>query len=460
MIIASLLLSIVAFAGARVSISIPATGHLTVDAEFSTTTRSWSFRNAYAGALGIAERIEEFRAFGFAGRDARVSKSAAGEFRSELDATRISYTVRLSDPRPSDVPYVSWLAADQGLVMFADLLPLEMESVSVEFKLPSGWSVESSVSSDANGRYEVKKPQKAVFLIGSSLQKRADIVDGMVLHTVLSGTWRFKDKDASKAATRVMGKYLALTGYRLPEKSVVMIAPLPVKVGSTKWKAETRGSTVVLLMDPAAQIHNWIGQLGIIFSHEIFHLWIPNRLRLEGDYDWFFEGFTLYIALRIALELKIIHFKEYLDTLARVYDSYLSYADDVSLIEASERRWTTPGSLVYDKGMLVAFLYDLMVRKESGGKTTLADRYSRLFNGGLSDGAGANEAIISVLGSSPATKELAKSYIESRSEIKLEQLLPAYGLQLDSSGKSSRLRVSRELDEDQKHLLRSLGYRK
>ena len=38
-------------------------------------------------------------------------------------------------------------------------------------------------------------------------------------------------------------------------------------------------------------------------------------------------------------------------------------ADELSLIDASERRWTTGNAAVYDKGMLVAFLYDLAIRK-------------------------------------------------------------------------------------------------
>jgi predicted metalloprotease with PDZ domain len=109
--------------------------------------------------------------------------------------------------------------------------------------------------------------------------------------------------------------------------------------------------------------------------------------------------------------------------------------------------------------MLVAFLYDLMVRRESSGKTTLADRYRDLFNGGVTDKTDGNEAIIRLLGLSPASKDFVKSYVESSKEIELEQLLPAFGLQLDSSGKTSQLRVSPELNEDQKELLRSLGYR-
>src|SRR5918994_1634171 len=86
-------------AQSQLTISIPTTGQIKVEATLSAPARSWSFRNAYANALGLAERVEDFRAFGESGQDAQVKKNAVGEFRSELDATRISYTVKLSEPR-------------------------------------------------------------------------------------------------------------------------------------------------------------------------------------------------------------------------------------------------------------------------------------------------------------------------------------------------------------------------
>ena len=216
----------------------------------------------------------------------------------------------------------------------------------------------------------------------------------------------------------------------------------------------------MLLIDPDAGFNNWVGQLGIIFTHELLHLWVPNRLGLEGDYDWFFEGFTLYTALQTALKLKIIDFNEYLNTLGRVYDSYLSHYDDLSLIEASERRWTTPGSLIYDKGMLLAFLYDLKIRRESGGATTLADRYRELFSGRVAANTSGNEAIIGLLDSPPAMNGFARTHVESKAKLELEQVLPSYGLKLNSSGKQSQLSVNPDLNAKQKKLLRSLGFRK
>ena len=453
-----LLFSVTVFAQARVTISVPTTGQARIEAELTAPARSWSFRNAYASALGIAERIEDFRAFGESGQDARATKSAAGEFRSVLDATKISYTVKLSEPRAQHLPFVSWLVGDRGILMFADLLPIDIESLTCNFILPKGWSVESSITSDAGGRYQVSQPDKAVFLIGTLLSKRSKSVEGMLLETVVSGTWSFKDDDAWKVAARVMQKNLELTGFRLPGKSLIMIAPLPAAEPSSRWKAETRGSTIVLLVNPAYRKEMSTGQLGVIFSHEALHLWVPNSLKLEGDYDWFFEGFTMYMALRTALELKVIDFKEFLNTLGGAYKYYLDHPDKVSLLEASEKRWTGGFSHVYIKGMLVAFVYDLILRKESGGKASLAERYRSLFSAGFADGANGNEAIIRLLGVSPATSDFTKSYIENNRELKLEQLVPMYGLEVERKGQTSHLKVSSKLDDEQKQLLRSLGY--
>ena len=453
------LLSVTAVAAPRVTISIPATGQIKVEAEFSKPGRSWSFRNAYASALGLAERVEDFRAFAESGQDARVKKSAVGEFRSELDASRISYTVKLSAPRSQHLPYVSWLDAERGILMFADLVPIDFENLSCKFLLPAGWSVESSTTPDTNGQYSVSEPLKAVFLIGSLLRKLSNTVDGMLLDTVVSGMWSFKDDDAWKTAARVMQKHLALTGHKLPNKSMVMIVPLPVSAPQM-WKAEARGSTVLLLVNPAERKQMSTAQLGVIFTHELLHLWVPNALKLEGDYDWFFEGFTMYVALRTALELKIIKFDGFLNTLGSSYKYYLEHPDNLSLIEASESRWTVTSGFahVYIKPMLVAFLYDLKLRKESDGKATLANRYRELFNGGVADGANGNEAIIRVLGSSPTLKDFTKSYIENSGPLKLEEAVREYGLQLHWSGMNTQLTVGPKLDEDQKQILRSLGY--
>ena len=406
----------------QVKITVASPTEVKIRIESISLGSEWSFRNAYAGALGLGERVEQFHAFAPDGRDLNAKKIAPGEFRSESVATQIEYLVKLLPPQASDVAHVSWIAGESGLLMLADLLPEHLPGLEVEFSLPSGWTAHSAYEADASGKFQVRQTDETVFLIGKTLRKQAQRVDFGAFNLVVNARWPFKDEVVLKAATKVLERYRVLTGSSLPAKPVVLLAPLPVATGSVKWRAETRGSTVVLLMDPRAKINNWGGQLGIIFTHELLHLWVPNALLLEGDYDWFFEGFTLYIALVTALDLKFINLNEYLATLGRVYDSYLSRQDAHSLIEASERRWTGGSSAVYDKGMLVAFLYDLAIRRDSGGKKWLGSLYPNLF-GAAPQPADGNEVIIQLLSSTPGGADLAKSYIEGQRELDLKPLL-------------------------------------
>jgi hypothetical protein len=412
----------------EVRISVTASGELKIRVKSLSPGGEWSFPNAYAGVLGIAERVEEFQAFGPSGENLGAKKVATGEFRSQPETTSINYVVKLRPPTAGDVSHVSWISGESGLLMLADLLPERLPGVMVEISLPPDWLCRTASPTDSLGRYYASKPEKAVFLVGHSLRDQVKLGSAAELGCFITGTWPFKDELVLKAATKVLEKYFKLTGFPLQARAVVMLAPLPVATGSVKWRAETRGSTVMLLMDPQAPISNWGGQLGIIFTHEMLHLWVPNSLMLDGSYDWFFEGFTLYTALVTALELKLINFDEYVATLTRVYDSYLSRADDFSLIDASERRWTTANATVYDKGMLVAFLYDLAMRRESGGKTGLGSIYKKLFDKKLfeqwtTQPADGNEVIIQLLSSTPAGADLAKSYIEGQRELDLKLLL-------------------------------------
>ena len=420
----------------EVKIAVSSPAEIKIRIESLSPGREWSFRNAYAGVLGLAERVEQFRALGAGGTDLNAKKITTGEFRSNAGAESIEYVVRLGRPTAADVANVSWIAGESGFLVPADLLPLQLTDVLVEFSLPSGWTIHSALEVDAQGKYRIPKPENAVFFVGRGLRRQEKTVGDVVIDAVIGGAWSFKDPAVLKAAAKVLEKYRALTAFKLKTKTAVMIAPLPFASGSVKWLAETRGSTVVLLMDPQAKIKNWPGQLGIIFTHELLHLWVPNSLSLKGDYDWFFEGFTLYTALVTALDLKFINLKEYLATLQRVYDAYLARADDLSLIDVSERRWTSGNAAVYNKGMLVAFLYDLAIKRDSRGKLWLGSVYTNLFARSAAQPENGNDVIIHLLSSTPAGAELAKSYIEGQKEIDLKPLFA-----------------------DQKQLLKSLYYR-
>src|SRR6185369_10552402 len=140
--------------------------------------REWSFRNAYAGVLGIAERVEQFHAFGIEGEDTGATKIATGEFRTAVDVSTIEYVVKLPLPSAAEVSHVSWIAGESGFLMLADLLPEQLADVLVEMALPAGWTSESTIEPDAQGRYPITEPDDVVFFVGRSLRKQSKRVGG------------------------------------------------------------------------------------------------------------------------------------------------------------------------------------------------------------------------------------------------------------------------------------------
>ena len=103
------------------------------------------------------------------------------------------------------------------------------------------------------------------------------------------------------------------------------------------------------------------------------------------------------------------------------YDNESSGASTVIEVSAGDR----PG-----------LLYDLAIKRDSGGKMWLGSVYKKLFARAAVQPANGNDVIIQLLSSTPAGADLAKSYIEGQRELDLKPLFA-----------------------DQKQLLKSLYYR-
>jgi M61 glycyl aminopeptidase len=454
---------------ARITVVSSAPARIKIDARLPGGSTVLSFRNTYAGVLGLGERIETVEGIRDNGERVPLQKLTPGEFQSVQRLSRIAYEVNLAGPRrPADLSHVSSLNSDYGVLMMADLLPQSTSdsttfaSALIDVDVPNGWTVSSNIKKDGS-QFSTDDPETAVFLVGPSLHEKKQRLATTDLSIITPAKWPFSDDDAMKISGEILGEYSRLTRFDLKRNVVLMLAPYPGEAGPQSWSAETRGNVVVLLLGRNARRKSVLSRLGIVLSHELFHLWVPNSLKLEGDYDWFFEGFTLYQALRMDLRLGLISFGDYLETIAGVYDSYRSAADGdrLSLIEASQRRWTTSASLVYEKGMLVAFIYDLILRKLTDCRASLDDVYAELFRLAATGQRSANETIIGLLGEREGLTTFARNYVESAVKIDLEAILPAYGFQVGSSGSgATELIPGHDLTKTQRKLLGCIGYRK
>lgn len=456
---------------ARISIVSLSPARVKVEGVRASSASQWSFRNAYAGIIGLGERIENLRLADAAGANVPVQKLAPGEYEATGAAERFTYDIRLEAPvRPTDAAYISWLTNERGCLMLGDLLPRATgeqsdaitAGVKVRFDLPPKWTVTSSETGRANNQFETPVPERAVFLVGKDWRERVERVGPMDLTFVTAGDWAFADQDAAGMAASILKDHTETVGGAPRGRVLLMLSPFSQPVSAEHWSAETRGSTVMLLMGRSPSRTAALAQLGGPLAHELFHLWVPNGLALDGDYDWFYEGFTGYQAMRAGMRLHLLTFQDYLNTLGRSFDAYraVSGRDQMSLIDASQRRWTTATALIYNKGMLVAFLYDLTLRRQTGGRRSLDDVYRELFRRYPISGARANgnTAVIATLSRLGAMQGFVQKYILKASLIDLESAIAPFGLRTERSGARTRVVVADSLSRPQRDLLRQLGY--
>ena len=454
-------------------------------------TVTWSFRDSYAGVLNLGSRIVHLQLFDSTGAEIQTRRIAPGQFEAAKAASKFRYEVTLDPPaRASEAAFVSWLNGERGLLMLSDLVPIsnspvvknvdyafdpvkvnrdEDERASVRLSLPEGWTAYSSERQSQSGEFQVPDIGRAVFAVGRHLRISRTTISKTELNLVVDAEWAFADPEALELAEKVLKAHLDVFRARPSNNFTLILFPLSQTVTADRWTAETRGSTTTLLMGKLPSKTAALAQLSVPLTHELFHFWVPNGLALEGDYDWFYEGFTVYQAARTAVRLDLLTFPEFLNAIARAFDAYASNADRDrwSLIEASRRRWTTGGSVVYQKSMLVAFLYDLKLRSQSRGKRSLDDAYRevyRLYSEGKSSGTSdqraidANQAVVTVLEGSPNMRDFADSFIRRATPVDLPAELDPFGLRVERLGLRTRISVSETLTGRQRDLLRQLGY--
>jgi predicted metalloprotease with PDZ domain len=435
-----------------------------VEGRRAEAATAWSIRNFYGSAAGLAERVENFALSDDSGAAVAVKQLAPGEFSAAAPASRFTYNFKLDPPAfVSDSSHVSWLTADRGLLMLADLLPVPLTTAKVELSIPDGWKVSTAESRDAAGVFEVADAERAVFAVGRDLRVLRGHAGALAFTLVTAGDWAFTEGEAADSVAEILKIHQETAGGAPRQSPTLLLLPLPqAGAAGNLWSAETRGATVVLVSGRLPSKLAAKAQLDGALTHELFHLWVPNGLALEGEYDWFYEGFTNYVALRAGMRRGQLNFNDYLNALGSAYDSYrrARAQREVSLPEASQRRFAGSGALVYHKGLLVAFLYDLTLMRETRGKNTLVDVYRELFRRHArgnppSDG---NNAVVQALGSTGGMRAFVERYVEGSTELTLPSLIEPFGLRVEPGGARTHVGVSETLDSAQRELLRKLGY--
>lgn len=333
--------------------------------------------------------------------------------------------------------------------MLGDLLPRYFTRAgklpgSVKLKLPNGWRAHSS---DAPSFVSDDLSSSMIF-IGKS-DRATDVASGLKL--VLGGEWHFTDAEAAQMAREIFDEYSELLG-NLPKKQyLIALRRFPGEHPHGQWEAETRGQTVTIFSSDMPFRTQSLQRLHEQLRHEIFHLWFPNEIDLKGDYAWFYEGFAMYLSLKLGVKLNRIRFDDLLDTLGRAHTIDTNSRPRKALTDA-----LIDPTVRYARGMMIAFLTDLKLLGNSRGKDDVGKRLKALFTeySIVPHGSDALPAVRTVLTDSA----LMQRYVDGSDIVEWTTELAAAGIESRQTGKTTTLTVVAKPNGRQKEILDSLGY--
>jgi hypothetical protein len=433
------------------------------DGETAKNVTNFSFIKSYAAVENLGARVSDVNLFGRNGQKINYKKLTDGEFLADAVFGAWNYRINLSPPSGvSALAHVSWVSNEQGILMLGDLLPesAEKNGGKVTLELPAGWRVASAEKRLGANVFEVAELEKAVFYIGKNWREKEIAAGSAKLDFVIAGEWQVTDDEALETARAIFLFYEKLFGARSFERALIFLGKFPPGTKNGRWEAETRGRSVTIFSSEMNFKTQSLQRLHEQLRHELFHFWFPNGVNLAGNYDWFYEGFALYQALRAAVAMNQIRFDDFLDTLARAHSIDSLQGRKVSLIEASKNRWNGANTQVYARGMLVAFLVDSALLQKSKGKNSLADILRELYrrHNISAPRADGNAAVLNVLEARPELRAIVEKYIKAAENIDWQTDLASIGIESATENFITKLKVKTDLSGREKDLLDKLGY--
>ena len=254
----------------------------------------------------------------------------------------------------------------RGLFLTTD----KLQAADIRFDLPSRWQVAAPWPAS---------PIPPAFRASSKLDltdnfvvfsiRAFDVVTtaGFRLQVTTMGHWTKLKPLVRRTLQAIVTREVALMGYQQREAYNVILVPMEDTGGEAY-----RQSFVYAFKDPSeANRGVWANTM----AHEIFHYW--NYARLQGaDYastQWFQEGFTEYVANLTVVGGGMITPPDFREKLAGHVANYRRLTTTLEAIG------THKGPPLYSAGALVAFTFDVMIRKATANRRNIGSFFRNLW---------------------------------------------------------------------------------
>ena len=429
-----------------------------VSGRFLNPDRNLSLVRSYAGFNGLGDRVTNVDLTNGNGEKVAFQSPVPGEYVANAPFTQWKYSISLAPRKEQNAAaHLSWISDDVGLLMLGDLLPVAGEKGKripgkIKVDLPGDWrQMENRIGEVIDS----KDVYSEVVPIGKDLRFRRVHSGNTSIVIGFSGQWLFTEDELVEMCRQIYGELGKSFGTETSNEIFVNVMKFPQQVNPGQWQAETRGQNVTIISSDMPFKSQSLQRLHEQLRHEMFHLWIPNGVNLSGNYDWFYEGFALYASLKMAVAMNRIRFADFLDTLTRAQAIDARQTNRFSLIDASTKRWNGGDTSIYARGMVTAFLCDVLLLHSSNGKRSVnlifREFYAKhKYPGPRSEG---NTAALAILQSNEELVPVVDKYINGADKFAWEPELLLAGLEMKNS-----LAVMPKLSRRQKDLLDALGY--
>lgn len=427
--------------------------------------RNFAFTKSGINTHPNAENIFDLILYDKSDRSIPTVKLKAGEYLADAEASKFSYKIDIGPTSHfTNKAHSSWVDREHGILMLRDLLPQMVSvgdkglSAKIRLDLPNNWKVSTAERPDKDGKYEISNFETAVFIVGKNWRPHTIALDGVGVSFAIAGEWHFSDEESTALIGEILPELKRIFG-EYPNE-FVQITLVPAVNHPGRWEAETRGNSVTIVSGDLAFKKPSLQRLHEQLRHELIHLWVPNRLALTGNYDWFYEGFSIYQSLKTGVALNRLSFDDFLETLSEAIRITNSQGPQISLIHGSKTRTSGANHSVYARGMLIAFLCDAAILSNSRGRRSVSDILRKVYENHRvpNDPQDGNMAILSILSAYHELQPIIMNYLEGTKTVGWDNYLRNVGIEQIPEKSSARLKVLKKPTRRQKDLLDKLGY--
>ena len=272
--------------------------------------------------------------------------------------------------------------------------------VTVKLEVPKGWQSRSGMAQDDCGHCFTAADYDE--LTDSPIETGIHrfyktTVDGKPIELVIWGDGNYDGEGMLKDLAAISKTTNALFGSTPYTRYLYIVHATDGARGAT----EHLNSTVIQTERWSFQPRSEYLKFARTAAHEFFHTWNVKAYRpaemVPYDYQkenhtnllWIAEGHTSYFENLIALRAGVQNEKQYLGDVSSTLAAYLRTPGrfEQSANESSFDEWIQPDGdrnsnasvSIYPKGEMIGLAMDLMLRKESGGKKSLADVHRGLW---------------------------------------------------------------------------------